>query len=56
MNLENYTPKGELKEFPIEIIQKMLDYQIKQGNKEDISVFESIYIMYSAIYGRYSTK
>lgn len=40
MNLDNYTPKGELEGFPKEVIAKMLEEQVKQGNKEDIEVFE----------------
>ena len=36
---ENDLIKG-LKNFPIEIVQKMLEYQVEQGNKEDISVFQ----------------
>ena len=32
--------KGELKGFPPEIVEKMLYYQEKQGNKRDVSVFE----------------
>lgn len=39
-NLENYTPKGDLKGFPKEIIARMLDYQEEQGNLRDVSVFE----------------
>lgn len=31
---------GELESFPQEIVEKMLYYQVKQGNKEDITVFE----------------
>ena len=38
--LENYTPKGDLKGFPKEIIARMLDYQEEQGNLRDVSVFE----------------
>lgn len=38
--LENYEPKGDLKDFPKEIIAYMLKYQEEQGNKKDISVFE----------------
>ena len=34
--------KGQLKDFPREIVDKMLEYQVKQGNPRDISVFESI--------------
>ena len=40
MNLENYTPKGQLEGFPIEVITKMLEYQVLQGYKKDISIFE----------------
>lgn len=39
-DLENYTPKGQLEGFPKEIIAKMLDYQEKQGNKRNVSIFE----------------
>lgn len=41
MNLENYTPKGELVDIPIEIIEKMLEHQVAQGFLENISVFEN---------------
>ena len=40
MNLDNYTPKGELEGFPKEVIAKMLEEQVKQGNPENIEVFE----------------
>ena len=40
--LENYEPKGELIDFPKEIIARMLNCQEEQGNKRDISVFENI--------------
>ena len=33
--------KGQLEGFPKEIIAAMLKEQVKQGNKEDITVFES---------------
>ena len=26
---------GEIKDFPIEVVQKMVDYQVEQGNKAD---------------------
>ena len=39
-NLENYVPKEQLTGFPKEIIALMLNYQEKQGNKRDVSVFE----------------
>lgn len=32
--------KGELKGFPQEIVEKMLDIQESQGNRKDVSVFE----------------
>lgn len=25
--------KGEIKDFPIEVVQRMVDYQVEQGNK-----------------------
>ena len=31
---------GEIKDFPIEVVQKMIDTQINQYGKEDISVFQ----------------
>lgn len=38
--LQKYEPKGELTDFPKEIIKRMLECQEEQGNKRDISVFE----------------
>lgn len=35
-----YEPKGQISKFPLQVLDKMLDYQIKQGNKGDIKVFE----------------
>ena len=32
--------KGEIKNFPIEIVQRMVDEQVLQGNKADVSVFQ----------------
>lgn len=32
--------KGDLKGFPQEIVQRLLDIQVKQGNGRDITVFE----------------
>ena len=40
MNLDNYTPKGELEGFPKEVIAWMLEQQIRQGNQPNLSVFE----------------
>ena len=31
---------GEVKDFPIEVVQKMLERQVEQGNKEDVQVFQ----------------
>ena len=39
-DLENYEPKGQLIDFPKEIIARILDYQEEQGNKRDVTVFE----------------
>lgn len=36
-----YTPPYDSGHLPLYIIDKMLDYQVKQGNKLDISVFEN---------------
>lgn len=33
--------KGQLEGFPKEIVEKMLDYQHRQGNKKNISIFEN---------------
>jgi hypothetical protein len=32
--------KGDIKDFPKEVVEWMLDNQVKQGNKRDVSVFE----------------
>ena len=32
--------KGEIKDFPIEVVQKMVDCQVLQGNKANVSVFQ----------------
>jgi len=32
--------KGELEGFPDEVVEKMLEYQVAQGNKRDVTVFE----------------
>ena len=31
---------GEIKGFPIEVVQKMINYQVEQGNKADTKVFQ----------------
>ena len=41
---ENENPKltygGEIADFPIEVVERMLECQVEQGNKRDVSVFE----------------
>lgn len=32
--------KGQLKSFPIEVVQKMVERQVEQGNKADVTVFQ----------------
>lgn len=32
--------KGEIADFPIEVVQRMVDCQVEQGNKADVSVFQ----------------
>lgn len=31
--------KGEIEGFPIEVVQKMIERQVEQGNKADVSIF-----------------
>lgn len=31
---------GEIKDFPIEVVQKMIERQVEQGNKADVTVFQ----------------
>ena len=31
---------GELKGFPIEIAQRLIECQLEQGNKDDITIFQ----------------
>jgi len=33
--------KGDLKGFPTEVVEKMLEFQVAQGNKRDVTVFEN---------------
>ena len=37
---ENYQPKGQIDGFPVEIVDKMIEEQIAQGNRPDVTVFE----------------
>ena len=32
---------GKIKDFPIEVVQKMIEEQVKQGNKADVSIFQN---------------
>lgn len=32
--------KGQIKDFPKEVVEKMLERQVEQGNEKDVSVFE----------------
>ncbi len=34
--------KGEIEGFPQEIVERMLDCQVEQGNERDVSVFERV--------------
>lgn len=38
--MEKVEFKGDIKGFPVEVVEKMLEYQHAQGNKRDVSVFE----------------
>ena len=40
-SLRDYKPRKELTGFPREVIRKMLDYQVKQNNAENVVVFEN---------------
>ena len=31
---------GDIKNFPIEVVQKMVDYQVEQGYKADVTKFQ----------------
>ena len=42
MDLRGYKCKGELVGVPIEVVELMLREQVRQGNKEDIGVFEDM--------------
>ena len=32
--------KGDISGFPLDIVQRMVEYQVKQGNKADVAVFQ----------------
>lgn len=32
--------KGDIKDFPIEVVQKMVDYQVEQGHKANVEIFQ----------------
>ena len=35
---------GEIRNFPIEVVKKMVEYQVKQGNEPDVKVFRDFRI------------
>jgi len=37
---QNYIPKGQLEGFPLEIIDKIIEKQVEQGNEANVEVFE----------------
>lgn len=37
---KDYIPKGDLEGFPEEVIEKMIEKQVEQGNPADVGVFE----------------
>lgn len=39
----NYIPKKSIKNFPIEVVNYMIEQQVRQGNKADVTVFERDY-------------
>lgn len=39
----DYVPKKDIKNFPIEVINYMLEQQVRQGNKLNVTVFERNY-------------
>ena len=32
--------KGQIKDFPIEVVQRMVECQVEQGNKADVGIFQ----------------
>ena len=42
---------GKIKHFPIEIVQKMVDYQVAQGSKADVTVFQECHNASKRFYG-----
>lgn len=38
--MEKVEFKGKIKGFPVEVVEKMLEHQVAQGNKRNVSVFE----------------
>lgn len=39
---KDYKPKGNLEGFPLEIVDKMIERQVEQGNEPNVSVFEDL--------------
>ena len=40
-NEQKLVYSGQIADFPIEVVEKMLERQVEQGNKRDVSVFEN---------------
>lgn len=38
--LKKYDLIGDIKDFPIEVVEKMIEKQIEQGNKIDLKIFQ----------------
>lgn len=45
---------GNIKEFPIEVVQKMVDEQIRQGNRPDVSIFSDRLLRLGSDHGGFS--
>lgn len=37
---EDYVPKGDIEGFPLEVVDRMVFEQVKQGNEPDVTIFE----------------
>ncbi len=37
---EDYVPKGQIEGYPLEVVDRMIHEQVKQGNEPDVEVFE----------------
>lgn len=39
-NFTNKDAIGQIEGFPLEVIERMIDYQVEQGNKPNVKVFQ----------------